>query len=827
MRHIWTILILMIFHVTVLAQNGGKITGSVIDGNQKTIELATIKLIKIKDSSTVKFAVASKEGTYVFEDIADGRYMVAVTAVGHQSGLSPVFEISRLASAVQLKVIELVPLTKALSGVVVTARKPFIEQKIDRMVVNVEASVTNVGSTALEVLEKSPGITVDKDGNISLKGKQGVMVLVDGRPTQLGGSDLANLLRSMNANQLDQVEIMTNPPAKYDAAGNAGIINLKTKKNKQLGYNGSINASYGQGNLPKFNDGLNFNYRQGKWNLFTNLSHSYRERNNQLDIQRNFISETTKEKVSFFDQQARMKNANTSYNGKVGIDYSAGKATTLGAVVSGFSNRGNFINRNHTNIYNHTDVLLSQTKALSIQDETFKNFSTNFNFRQILDSAGQELTADLDYVRYDGNSDQSLSNYYLNAAGVANRKGDTLYGHLPQVINIYSGRVDYVLPLKKGARFETGVKTSIVKTNNNAIYDTVYNGALLHDLSRTNGFVYEENINAAYLNLSGSINKKFSGQLGLRLENTASRGFSTGYIFNAATNDFVADDTTFKKNYTQLFPTAFLQYTANDKNSWVLNYGRRIRRPNYESLNPFIEYLDRYTYQQGNPNLRPQFSHNIELTHTYKGFLSTTANFTQTNDIIQQVIEQNEAKNETFVKQQNIAKQRQFGLAVSANKAINKWWTNSIYVNVFNNRFEGVVDGTPVTVQATTMQLNGSQQFKLNKTLTAELSGWFRTAGIEGIFQARQMGALNAGFSQTILKEKGTLRLNVRDIFFTQQFNGSSKYGDVDAAFQERNDSRVVTIGFTYRFSKGKINGGPKKRAASSSDEQNRVGGGN
>jgi iron complex outermembrane receptor protein len=201
-------------------------------------------------------------------------------------------------------------------------------------------------------------------------------------------------------------------------------------------------------------------------------------------------------------------------------------------------------------------------------------------------------------------------------------------------------------------------------------------------------------------------------------------------------------------------------------------------------------------------------------------------NYTQTNDIIQQVLEQNAAKNETFVKQANIAKQRQYGIAVSANKSITKWWTNSIYVNVFNNRFEGLINKTNVSIAATTLMLNGSQQFKLNKTFTAELSGWYRTSGIEGVFEAKPMGALNIGFSQQIFKDKGTVRFTVRDVFYTQGFRAISKYGDVDVNISEKNDSRVATIGFTYRFSKGKVNG-PKRRNNSANDEQNRVGGSN
>ena len=824
MRKILTLLVVLTIAITSLAQTKGKVEGTVIDGATKTIESATIALVKAKDSSTVKFTAADKTGRFSFENVSEGRYLVMITAVGHQKGFSETFEISGTNTTVQLKTVELVPQPKNLGGVTVTAKKPLIEHKIDKTVVNVEASVTSAGNTALEVLEKSPGVSVDRDGNISLKGKEGVMVLVDGRPTQLSGPDLANLLRSMNASQLDQIEIMTNPPAKFDAAGNAGIINIKTKKSKQMGYNGSASVNYGQGILPKVNESLNFNYRQGKWNLFTNLNHGYRERNQQLNINRNFINEATKEIVSNFDQQAKMRMFNRSYNAKFGADYFAGKNTTFGVVFSGFNSETSFGNNNTTNILRNN--VASQTKALSLSDRTFKNFSSNLNFRQVLDTTGKELTADFDYITYDGRNNQSLSNYYFNSTGHETSKGDTLYGRLPQEINIYSGKMDYTMPLKKGARFEAGLKASYVKTAAAAFYDTVFYGVKSPDLARTNGFDYEENINAAYVNLSGPLGKKWSGQLGLRVENTISKGYSYGHSFDRNTNNFYPSDTSFDRNYTQLFPTAFLQYKYNDKNTFVMNYGRRIRRPNYQSLNPFIEYLDRYTYQQGNPNLRPQFSHNVELTHSFKGFLNTTLNYSKTTDIIQQTLEQIDSTNQTFVRQSNIASLRQIGIAVNANMPVTKWWRSSLYVNVFNNKFSGMINNTFVTIDGTTLSLNGSQQFTLNKKLTAEVSGWFRSGAVEGVFLAKPMGGLNLGMSQQVLKGKGTVRLSVNDVLWSQRFRADSKYGTVDVKINERGDSRVANLGFTYRFSKGKMNGAaPKRRASSASDEQSRVGG--
>lgn len=812
MRFLFVVLALMGSLCNTYAQNTGKVYGQVQSEGQKAGEQvqATLSLIRLIDSAIIKQSLADKNGTFSFNELGYGKYKVVVSAVGYQKVSSAPLEVTQEKPVVQLPAIILKPVAKSMAGVTVAAKRPLIEQKIDRTIVNVEAAVTNAGATALEVLEKSPGIIVDKDGNISLKGKDGVLVMIDGRPMQLGGTDLANLLRNMNANQLDQVEIMTNPPARFDAAGNAGVINIKTKKSKTVGYNGSASLTYTQGKYPKVNEGFNFNYREGKVNVFTNLSHSYRKGFETLTIQRNIRNVNTNAVENHFDQRGdRIMEAN-SYNAKLGLDFFANKKTTYGIVFNGYSSPNKTVNHNQTNIATATKELQSITKAILGSRTHWKNFSTNLNYRRLLDTTGKELTADIDYIIFGSTNKQSLVNAYYDATGSSIDKPDTLLANLPQDIRVYSGRMDYYQPLKKGAKFEAGIKTSIVRTDNDAGYDSIINGNKVHDVNRSNYFLYEENINAAYVNLSTPLSKKLSAQLGLRLENTNATGrqLTTGQRFD--------------RHYTQLFPTAYFQYKIDKQNNLGLNYGRRIRRPNYESLNPFIRFIDRYTYSQGNPELKPQFSNNIELTHTYKNVLTTTLNYTVTNDILQNVLEQR--GREAYMTRANLASLRQYGIAVSLNSSWTKWWTNSLYVNVYHNSFEGIVNNVPIAFSATRLTLNGSQQFKLTKSLTAELNGFYRTAGVDGVIKTKALGALSAGFSQQVLKNKGSIRLAVRDIFYTQKANATTKYSNVDVAFQEVGDSRVINLGFTYSFSKGKINNPKKRNTGSASEEQSRVG---
>jgi hypothetical protein len=800
--------------------NTGKIRGNVVDGSQKTIISATISLLKAADSSVVKFSVADKSGRYEFDNISAGKYLVSVSAVGHNKGFSEVVDLNSEQSTVVLKVIELVPQAKDLTGVTVTARKPFIEQKIDRTVVNVEASVTNVGATALEVLEKSPGVTVDKDGNISLKGKQGVLVMMDGRPTYLSATELSNYLKSLPASAIEQIEIMTNPSAKYDAAGNSGIINIKSKKNKQKGFNGNLTANYGQGKFWKSNNSINVNYRTGKVNLFANASASQWNGFNTLDIHRKFKDPDTKEVTAIFEQTSHMRFGNKNANVKLGADFYLNQKTTLGIVTTGFINPEKFNSKNTSFLQNANNQLDSIVFAESKQNATWKNGSVNLNLRHQFDSTGRELTSDVDYITYRAINNQNFSNITYNPTWIK-RRAEDLRGHLPVHIDIYTAKVDYVHPLKKEAKLETGLKTSFVKTDNSANYFTVWDHTEVPDYKKTNRFLYKENINAAYINFNKQF-KKFGVQAGLRYEHISYKGNQLG--------NPEKQDSSFKSSYGRLFPTMFVSYAANKNNQFRISYGRRIDRPAYQDLNPFLFFLDNYTYNSGNPYLRPQFTNNIELSHTFKSFLTTTLNYSRTKDLIAETFEQGQdlsgsTEYATIVKRGNIGRRDAAGISVSAQVPVTKWWSSMIYTNYNFNKYKGTLNGNKeiIDIEATNLTLNVNNQFKFNKGWSAEVSGFYRTKGVEGQILIQPMGQLSAGISKQVLNGKGSVKLNVRDIFYTQVARGDINLQNTEAHFESRRDSRVANISFTYRFGKPMKEQQPRRKTGGADAEQNRV----
>jgi hypothetical protein len=573
--------------------------------------------------------------------------------------------------------------------------------------------------------------------------------------------------------------------------------------------NGSANLTYSQGKYPKTAEGFNFNFREGKVNLFTNLSHNFQQRFLTLKIKRNIFNGSTNDLENIFDQENSRIATGNAYSAKFGVDFFATKKTTIGAAVNVNSRPTSTINPTTTHILNASKELESVTRALVNTESDWSSFNTNLNFRHLLDAKGKELTADLDYVKYGSANEQFMVNSYADAAGNPYAKSDTLTGHLPQDLEVYSARVDYVHPMKKNAKLEAGLKTSMVRTDNNASYDSIQYGIIVHDLNRSNHFVYEEDVNAAYLNLSAPLSKKISAQLGLRLENTKAKGRqkTTGEEFD--------------RSYTQLFPTAYLQYKANDKNDFGLNFGRRVRRPGYQSLNPFIRFIDRYTYQQGNPYLKPSVSSNFEISHSWKNQITTTINYTYSKDVISEITEQK--GQESYNTPENVSSLYQFGIAVNANTPITKWWTSNINLNLYNDRYKGVASSAPLGLAVTSFVFNGTEQFKITKTLGAELTGVYRSGGLVGLIKVQSVGFIGAGLSQKILKNQGVLRVTARDIFHTQKLKGSSQYGNVDFLASQVADTQVISIGFSYSFHKGKKIAPVKRTAGSADEEQGRI----
>jgi iron complex outermembrane recepter protein len=789
----------------------GKITGTVIDGNQKTIESATITLLRAKDSSVAKISVADKTGKFEFENLPEGKYLVSVSAVGHDKGFSELVEITSSSPEATIKAIELIPAAKSINGVVVTSKRPLIEQKAGKTVVNVDASPTNTGLNALEILEKSPGVSVDNDGNISLKGKQGVLILVDGKPTYLSGADLANLLKNTQSSSLDQIEIMTNPPAKYDAAGNSGIINIKTKKGVVKGMNGSVNLGYVQGVYSRFNGSTNLNYRNNKLNIFGSLNSGTYEGNGHLSIDRRILQSDKVTLKNTIDQVTFQHWKGNYTSGKIGMDYNFSKKDVAGFVVNGNFNDNRQNPGSSTNIRNPDGSIASKMRSLSSNKMNSTNISTNFNYKHTFDSTGRELSTDLDYLYYNNKNNSLLNTKSLDAENVKTREDVDLKGVLPSNINIYSAKVDYVHPFKKGYKLETGVKTSFVKTDNDVNYvrNDNYGGGWVEDSNRNNHFTYQENVNAAYAIVSKTI-KKWDLTAGLRLENTVSRGTQA------------SNDSSFRRDYTNLFPNVGIGYNLSDKNQFNFSYSRRITRPDYGDLNPFTYFLDSLTYGQGNPYLQPQFSNNYEVSHTYKHFLTTTLNYTQTNNIITDLLKQNSETNTTFQTKDNFSSMKQWGIAVMVNTSIRKWWNVNVYTNLYNNNYNGRYDNDPVQIQFTSFTGNMTNSFTLGKGWMGEISGWYQSKTAQGLLVANPMGSVNSALSKQVLKKKGTVKIGVRDIFNTQQFSGIIKYSTINVDIANTRVNRQFNVSFVYRF--GKTNIAPeRRRSGGAGDEQSRV----
>ncbi len=777
------------------------VTGNVKDNTGKNLESVTVCLLLAKDSSLVKADITDAKGQYQIASPRIGKFLLSYANMGFEKKFSAAFDLQSgqqyTAAAVSLQVA-----SKKLQDVTVTSRKPMIEIKADKTIFNVESSINATGSNAMELLQKSPGVQVDNNDNVSMKGRTGVKIYIDGKPTQLDAKSLADYLKSINSNDVEAIEMISNPSAKYDASGSSGIINIRLKKNKKIGTNGSVSAGFVQGITPKGNGSVNLNYRDKKINLFSNVGINAGKYENGLDLYR-------VQKDSIYDQHSTNWSDNVNVNAKLGADLFLNSKNTLGVMVTGNFGDRDWTSKSNTDIYYApTNQYIKTLQAFNAILGNRANMNSNINYRYA-DTSGKEINIDADYGLFHSTGRSYQPNYYLDKNGIP------LYeiinrNYTPIDINIYTIKTDVEQPKWKG-KIGYGAKFSYVKTTNAFDFFNDINGTTVKQLSRSNNFAYTENVNAAYINYQRQFNTAWSIQTGLRAEQTNSEGILT------RADGMIQADNSVSKHYFDLFPSAAVTWTINTKNTFNLTYSRRIARPSYQDLNPFENKLDELTYDKGNAFLKPQYTDNFELTHTLKSMINTTIGYSFVKDYATQTTDT--LNNATYVQQKNLATQKIISFSIGSPLPIAKWWNG--YANIWYNYqiFNGQIGEKELHTELPLYGAYMQHTFTLGKDYSAELSGWFSGPNIWGAtWKTKSQGGVDLGFKKDLMQKKATIKVTATDIFHTNPWSSTSDFGGLKINGKGRWESQTVRISFTYRFGSSQVKAARQRKTGAESE---------
>ena len=784
------------------------ISGKVVDKSSKPIPAVTITLVRSNDNVITKTGITNADGMFEMAGVKPGNYTIKTSSIGFADLSSKAFDIANDENYVSPD-LTISAKTTQLSGVSIEAKKPMIEVRADKTIFNIEGSINATGSNAFELLQKSPGVMTDKDDNISMKGKNGVAVYIDGRPAQMAGKDLADFLRAVNSADIESIELISNPSAKYEASGNAGIINIKLKKNKKLGTNGSVSTGLSVGKSAKVNNSFSLNYRDKKFNLYSNYSNNFGKNQNSFNLYRI-------QSDSIYDQHNEPINKSSVHNFKVGADYFLDNKNTIGLMVTGnFNNSPSILNGSTIISPKSTNVPYRILFASNDQPSNKINMNYNANYH-FSDVDGTSLDLDGNIGTFRGRTSSYQPNYYRRPVLLDLLSQSIISISTPSDININTFKVDYEKPVKKG-KIGFGGKYSNVNTRNTFDdYDMIQGYKVFND-SLSNKFDYTEIVNALYVNYNRALSDKFNLQVGVRMENTNSEGKLSS--LQAQT------DADVKRDYTDFFPSGALTYSVNKKNSLNLTYSRRIDRPSYQDLNPFETRLDELTYQKGNAFLRPQYTNIVELTHTFMSRFNTTLGYSHIKDFRAPIID-TAGKNKSFRTTKNLASQDLLNLSISAPLAPFKWWNIFMVFNGYHSQYhadfgQGKVIDLGVTAYSAFLQ----QTFSLKEGLSIEVSGFFNSPNLYGgTFKTKAMGGVDLGIQKPIFNGKGNFKIGLTDIFNTLHFSGQSDFGGTAINVSARWESQQLRATMSYRFGNNQVKAA-RQRKLSSEEESKRLNG--
>lgn len=693
-----------------------------------------------------------------------------------------------------------------LGEVSIKGSRPLIQRSVDKTTINVEGTSLATGNTALDLLNRAPGLTLLNDGTIRLNGKQGLTVMIDGKLTYLSSSQLSDLLRSTNSSQIKSIEIMTRPPVKYDAAGSAGLINIILKKIKELGRNGTITADAALGKYVKANTGFTVNQRSKKINIYGNYNYADNKRYGILNLDRAL---NMPGKLSDIVQQSNSTTTNHNHTYKAGLDYDINKNSTIGFMAAGYTNDQAEVINNKSLISNGT-ALPSGIVALNTGKNRYSNSTYDLNYRSILDTLGQEIDLDLALLNYHNSEQVLYENNFYDAEGKQGLAAPIFRNLSPTDLKIKAITINYTLPLSKTTSLGVGVKSSLVKSDNDFLVENKEGDSWLKDLVQSNRFRYEELINAAYLN----INKYLTGfrlQFGLRAEHTSTEGHS------------VTMASRFTRKYLDLFPVISFSKKINKDNTIGISANRRIDRPNYGSLNPFIYYLDLYTYKRGNEDLKPQYTNSLSLNYLFGQKYSLELAYSHTKDVITELIKPDTERGALYTSPDNLARQNSLSLSLSVPLHIGKFWNLYNDLSAYQvNFYTDDILGAAYSSNQIAVNFKSHSTFTLDKGLHFDVSFFYQSKQLYGTSYLKSFSFVDAGTSYKFFDDRLNAKISVKDIFNQKRQLLYSNLPGVNYTMYDKPETRLLALGLSYSFG-GKEVKQVRKRSTALEEEKGRI----